>query len=238
MTSMLPPAAMLAVWVGAWMRGQAALDDLLAHLEPPPQVVTGVPGADSAQPLGLALGALRSAGATGVGAALPRPGDPLGLAGPPLFNAAAIEAGGAVLFAGTGLGLTPATVGGAVEWRCSPAHPPPWSDLGEADSLLRQALLDVTTRLVDLDVASWQPAIPDALMNLRHRPTPPLPPRCDQRRLDTVRRALLCLDVVRLAGQAQDGAITAGEVEARRRALTDLDRAARRGLVAACSSLG
>ena len=68
------------------------------------QVVTGLPDADGALPLGLALGTLRHLGISGVASALPAPGDPVGLRGPAAFNAAALEAGEAVLFEGTGVG--------------------------------------------------------------------------------------------------------------------------------------
>jgi hypothetical protein len=107
-------------------------------------------------------------------------------------------------------------------------------DHTEASAALRGTLLDVTRRLVDLDVASWQPEIPDALMNVRHRRPPALPATYDARRVETVERALLCLDLVRLAAEVEPGALTAADVEARRQALGDLDRDARRALVAAC----
>jgi hypothetical protein len=230
----LPQAAVLAAWLGAWLRGEVPPDDVVGQLATGSHVVTGLPGADGAEPLLLALGALRRLGTAAVSASLPVAGDPVGLGGPAAFNAAAIESGQAVLLDGAGLGLVPVTVGGAVEWRCSPAATPPWIDLAEASTGLRGTLLDVTRRLVDLDVASWQPEIPDALMNVRHRPPPPLPPSYDARRVDTVERALLCLDLVRLADEVEPGALTAHDVELRRSALADLDRAARRALVAAC----
>ncbi|WP_310963542.1 hypothetical protein [Nocardioides terrisoli] len=234
MSQTLPRAPLLAAWAGAWIRGEAALDDLLSGLGPEHQVVVAMPGTDGAEPLGLALGALRRAGATGFSAALPVPGDPIGLGGPVHFNAAAVDAGEAVLVEAVGLGLVPVQVGSAVEWRCSPAAAAPWVDLDEAALVLRQTLLDVTACLVALDVATWQPEIPDALMNLRHRPPPPLPRTYDGRRIETVERALLCLDIVDLARRVEPGAVTAMEADARRAALVDLDRAARRALVAAC----
>ena len=75
---------------------------------------------------------------------------------------------------------------------------------------------DVTRRLVDLDVASWQPEIPDLLMNLRHRPPLPLPPGLDPRRVETVERAVLCLEIVELARSGDGGAVSAYEMEHRR----------------------
>ena len=94
----------------------------------------------------------------------------------------------------------------------------------------------MTRRLVDLDVAAWQPEIPDLLLNLRHRPPLPLPPGYDARRVETAERAVLCLDIVDLARAGDGGAVSAYEMEQRRAALDDLDRAARRALVGACSS--
>ena len=80
MSTPLPLCAETAWWLTGWLRGVVPGDDLL----------DGVP-------VSLDLAAdLRASGATGVGLALPVPGDPLGLGGPPEFNvaaqAAAIEA--------------------------------------------------------------------------------------------------------------------------------------------------
>ena len=54
--------------------------------------VAGLPAADGTETLVAALGRLRAAGATALGAALPAEGDPVGLGGPRDFNAAALEA--------------------------------------------------------------------------------------------------------------------------------------------------
>ena len=80
-------------------------------------------------------------------------------------------------------------------------------------------------------MASWQPDIPDLLMNLRHRRPLPLPPGYDARRVETVERAVLCLEIVELARAGEGGAVSSYEMEQRRGALGDLDRAARRALV-------
>ena len=94
-------------------------------------------------------------------------------------------------------------------WRAHPAGRVPWVDERETASELRLTLLEVTRRLVDLDVAAWQPDIPDLLLNLRHRAPLPLPPGYDARRIETVDRAVLCLDIVDLAragdGRRRDG---------------------------------
>ena len=87
-------------------------------------------------------------------------------------------------------------------------------------------------------MAAWQPEIPDLLLNIRHRRPLPLPPGYAARRVETVERAVLCLDIVELARAGEGGAVSSYEMDQRRSALADLDRAARRALVGACSALG
>lgn len=234
--SPLPRAALFSIWVSAWLRGEVSADDLLARLDgghdEAVHVVVDLPEAASAEPLLIALGALRRRGAIAARLALPAPGDPVGLGGPAAFNIAALDAREAVVVDGAGLGLVPVVVGRAVEWCCLAAASPTPLDPSEAAAGLRRTLLEVTTMLTDLDVATWQPEIPDALMNLRHRPALALPPSYDERRRERLDQALLCLEIVVLARGASAGTLTADEAERRRRALDQLDRAARRGLVA------
>jgi hypothetical protein len=230
----LPRAAAIAVWAGAWLRGDASADEVVTAAGEGVQVLLGVPGADGPTPLLHALGALRRAGATGFAAALPAPGDPVGLAGPPAFNRAALDAGEAVLVEGANLGLVPTRVGGAIEWHCSAVAPPPWVDLVEAATRLRKTLLEVTARLVDLDVAAWAPEIPDALMNLRRADPVHLPRSVDERRRATIEQAVLCRGIARLGRSVTTGTISSYESSARADALASLDAVARRALVAAC----
>lgn len=230
----MPVAATMTAWLAAWLRGEAASDDLVDSLRGQPHAVTHLPGAPGAEPLQSAIGALRSLGATGASVALPTRGDPVGLAGPPAFNSAALDAGEAVLVEGSGVGLVPTRVGSSVEWRCFEAAAAPWVDLDETAVTLRQTLLETTRRLVDLDVATWQPEIPDALMNQRHRGPLPLPRSYDGRRRVTIEQAVICREIIALAEEVEPGAVSAYEIDERERALTDLDRAARRALVAAC----
>jgi len=234
--STLPRTALFVTWVSAWLRGEVSGDELADRLdtghEAAVHVLVDLPEATGSEPLLLALGRLRALGATGARLALPVPGDPLGLAGPAAFNLIALEAEEAVLLAGCELGLVPVPVGRAVEWRCHLAATPAPVDRGEAVTGLRHTLLEMTALLTDLDVASWQPDIPDALMNLRHRTPLALPPSYDERRRERIEQAVLCLEIVALAREAGSGALTADQLEQRRRALDELDRAARRGLVA------
>lgn len=238
MSEPLPRAAILAAWLSPWLRGLVPADDLLAHLDAghpdAVHVVVGLPRHAGSVGLATALGDLRTAGAVAASLALPRPGDPVGLGGPPAFNTAALDVGEAVLLEGAGLGLVPVPVGGAVEWRCHAAGPAPWVDPGEGGAVLRRTLLDATARLTELDVATWQPEIPDALMNLRHRHPAPLPPVLSARDRETAERALLCLEIATLGLETPDDALTGYEAGVRRDALSELDRAARRALVGVC----
>lgn len=225
-------SALLALWLGAVRAGHAGPDDL-AHVvrgDDPRHLVTLLSGeVQDLQELAAGL-------AGQVSLALPVPGDPVGLGGPATFTLAAMEAGEAVVVGA--VGLVPEEDARTVLWRAHPADPVPWVDERETASELRVVLVDVTRRLVDLEVAEWQPLIPDLLMNLRHRAPLPLPPGCDARRIETTERAVLCLDILELARAGDGGAVSAYEMDRRRAALADLDRAARRALVGACFSSG
>src|SRR5689334_16325764 len=162
------------------MTGSAGPDDAADAIrgEDPQHLVVGWPG--HPDPIELtqlpsAIGVLRE---PTLRLALPAPGDPLGLAGPAGFNATAVEAGEAVLVValGSAFGLVPVEDARTVLWHCHPVEPPPLLDPGEASRTLRQVLLSATAELVRLDVASWQPEIPDLMLNLSHRHGLPLPP--------------------------------------------------------------
>ena len=228
--SPLPVAAVLATWLDAARAGDVGRDDLADAVrgDDPRHLVSGL-GEGGTLELHELPGALDGP----VSLALPVPGDPLGLGGPQAFNLAAMDAGQAVV-AGP-VGLVPVEDARTVVWQAFPADPVPWVDERETAVELRTTLAEVTRRLVDLDVASWQPDIPDLLMNLRHRPRLPLPPRYDGRRVETLDRALLCLEIVELALADDGGAVSSYEMDQRRAALGDLDRAARRAVVGACS---
>lgn len=229
--SALPVSAILVTWLAAVRAGHAGPDDLADAVrgDHPRHLVTGLPERDVVE-----LIELPSALAGPLSLALPVPGDPVGLGGPAAFNVAALDAGQAVL-AGS-VGLVPEEDARTIVWRAHHAAPAPWVDEREASSELRVSLAEVTRRLVELDVAAWQPEVPDLLMNLRHRARLPLPPGYDGRRVETIDRAVLCLDIVEAARSGEGGTVSMGEMDRRRTALDDLDRAARRALVGACSS--
>jgi len=203
----------------------------------PQHLVVGWPETDRPVTL-LELPALvRRLGDPVVSLALPVAGDPVGLAGPPTFNTDAVDAGEAVLVSGRAgsIGLVPEEDARTVLWQASYAERPVVLDPGEAARTLRQTLITATAELVRLDVASWQPEIPDLLLNLSTRPGLPLPPDTSPAAVENLERAALCLEITGLARADDGGAISAFEVEARSRCLTDLDVAARRALVAFCS---
>ena len=231
--SSLPVSAVLATWLDAARAGQVGPDDLADAVrgDDPRHLVTGLPEHDV-----LELHQLPAAVTGRVSLALATPGDLVGLGGPASFNTAATDAGEAVV-AGA-FGLVPEVDARTVMWRAYPADRAPYIDERESAAELKLALADVTRRLVDLDVAAWQPDIPDLLLNLRHRSPLPLPPGCDARRVETAERAVLCLDIIDLARSDDGGAVTAYEMQHRRAALGDLARATRRALVGACSSRG
>jgi hypothetical protein len=225
----------LAWWGTAWLRGLVVTDLVIDAVlaDDATHVVAGLPGTETPVPLARALAELRLAGATGVGLALPAPGDPVGLGGPPDLNAAALDAAEA---AGSGgLGLVPRRVGAAVEWTSYPALPRQLSDVGECDRALRLALQQAAGALADLEVARWRPEVADELLNLRHRPELVPPPGIPGRCVELAGRALQALAIVDLALEDDGAALSASEAAARRGALAPLGAAARRGLVAACS---
>jgi hypothetical protein len=198
--------------------------------------VTGLPGTRQAQPLIVALGLLGNARASGAGLALPVPGDPLGLAGPGPFNVEVVEAGEGVVLDGAELGLVPHRAGAGVVWSCHHAVASrQLPDPSEADTSLRHALLRTTNALAELDVARWRPEVADELMALRRSADFSFPDAMASRAVRLASLATRCRTIVDLALEDDGGSVTAGEADARRRALAPLDHAARRGLVAACT---
>jgi len=236
-TTLLDPAARLAWWGTAWLRGHTVTDLLIDAViaDDATHAVAGLPGADGTETLVAGLARLRSMGATAVGAAFPAEGDPVGLGGPPAFNADALDVGEAVVVTGADVGLVPHRTGAAVVWTAHPAQRRQLPDVGEADRELRAALLRTAEALAALEVARWRPEVADRLLDLRHRA--PLhapdgvPPRC----VELAARGLQATGIVELALEDDGAAISASEIAQRRAALVPLDRAGRRALTAACS---
>lgn len=235
----LPRSALLTLWLNAVLDGKVGPDDFAQAVrgEDPQHLVLDWP--DAPEPLGLEHlpGAVRRFGGTRAALALPVPGDLLGLAGPAGFNAAAVDLGEAAVIVGERpVGLLPEIDARTVVWTSAQAASPLLLDPFEEGRLLRQVLLAATAELVRLDVASWQPEIPDLLLNLQHREALPVPPQTSPPAVETLERADLCLEIVELARNDNGGAVSSFEVAARNRCLSDLDVAARRALVAVCSA--
>jgi hypothetical protein len=236
-TTLLPPAARLAWWGTAWLRGHAVTDLVLDAVigGDATHAVAGLPGVEGTATLVQGLAELRRLGATSIGAAFPAEGDPLGLGGPAPFNREALDAGEAVVVEGAGLGLVPHRTGAAVVWTAHPAGRRQLPDVGEADRELRRGLLATAEALADLDVARWRPEVADRLMDLRHREPLAAPDGVPARCVDLAARGLQATGIVELALEDDGGSISAYEVQQRRAALVPLDRAGRRALTAACS---
>jgi hypothetical protein len=236
----LPRSAQLAIWLNATLRGSVGPDDFAEAVRgnDPQHLVVDWTAGTTIPLVELPAAVLRAVGAGGEGrasVALPIAGDLLGLRGPAAFNTLALDAGEAVVLNDTGHGLVPTVDARTVLWQTGPADATPPVDGAEAGRQLRQALVSTTAELTRLDVASWQPDIPDLLMNVRHRPDLPLPPGIGPRAAEDLERAVLCLEIVDLALRDEGGAASSYEINERRRCLTDLDRAARRVAVAVCS---
>ena len=239
--SPLPLSLRFALWFSAWRSGVASLDDARDGIvaDDAAHDVVDLPSSSGTVPLIVALGTLRSNGATDAGTALPVPGDLLGLAGPPGFNSDALDVGEAVVLEGCGLGLVPHRAGAGVVWRCHRATlPRQVPDSSEADAALRGALVRTADALSDLEVARWRPAVADELMALRRPADFVFPQGTPARAVRVAALALRCRTVVDLALEDDGGSITAAEADARRRALAPLDAAARRALVAVCAPEG
>lgn len=226
----MPDAGLAAWWCTSWLRGLAPADLLL-------DAVAGLRVEGGWLDL---LVEVRRAGATGAGLALPVDGDPTGLGGPADFNHRALAAGSALLFPELGLGLVPEEGGdqgaGAVTWQRLTAARRHIDDLGEADRGLRAAWSSTAAALADLDVGRWRPELADELMDLRRpamdAPPPGVPPRCAQ----LAASGLRAVRIVELALCDDGAAASAWAAHQRRAALAPLERAGRRGLVAACSA--
>lgn len=242
----LPQACAVAWWSTAWLQGHVVTDDLLdalaeldrLHVFRAAPTVAGEPG-DLADCEGVTalpfLAALRRRGASHVSITLPIEGDPLGLGGPPAFNADALMAGQGLLATEVGVGAVPHEGDEAVTWLVHPTARRSLPDVGEADRGLRMAMVQTTRALADLDVSSWSPAAADELMDLRRVPRLPEVPGIDPAHLALAARAAQAWHIVEVALRDHGGAVSATEVARRHEALSDLERAARRALVAACS---
>ncbi|KIE22824.1 hypothetical protein LK08_33255 [Streptomyces sp. MUSC 125] len=249
-----PRSGRLAAWGNALFAGKVAPDDAALAIvgEDAVHRVEGLPGESAPVGLTLALGRLRTLGATGLRVALPAPGHPLGLSGPAEFNARALEAGEAVVCHGAAFGLVPEVyeagpdgdVHAEVVWHVRPVREAPPADvpsLGEAERELAEALREATAALSQLDVAGSGPVAEAAIDAYRARAesgrqvlAPGYPPRA-VRVLELAQRVALLVSLAH--GNATRGAVSASEMAARGSALRPVERTARRAQVAAYNSM-
>jgi hypothetical protein len=246
-------SGVLSAWASAWLAGEVAYDEVIAHVTgtDEPHRVVGLPGTEAAEdmPLGWALTVLRERTPTGVRVALPVPGDPRGLpGGSPAFVAAAMAAGEAVV--GRGVGLVPvvtehgSAVGSrtiTVRWEfqeIAEAAPDPLT-VPEAEYELTEQVRRSATALAALDVASWRPEMAGELARVRARPTAPdLPPGHDARAVRLLAQADRLTAVLDLAAlDAPGGAATSHDARERETALRPLLTAVRRARVAAYNAV-
>jgi len=263
-----PRSGRLAAWGNALFAGLISPDEAAERITGEDAVHrvaalpagTGAASGSEPAPVGLtlALGRLRSLGATGLRVALPAPGHPLGLSGPPEFNSRALDAGEAVPATGIAVGLVPeihavgpeGDVHTEVTWHCLPVREGPPADvpsLSEAERELAEAMRDATEVLTDLDVAGSGPVADAALDAYRARMeagrqllAPGYPPRA-VRVLELAQRvrALVAIaygdDGTGSTGDGREhgGAVSASQIVARTEALRPVERTARRAQVAA-----
>lgn len=252
-------AGLLTAWIGAWLDGRAASDDLLTSTQGSnePHTVRGLPDESGPVPLARALSLLRRCAPADVSLLLPVPGDPDGLAGAALT--AALAAGEAVAVQPLdaqlpGWLLIPAIEirGSAleplvnVEWQLSPlagrlptgiTSP---TRLREAEHALSESVSAAVTVIAEIgQVGQLSPEIVAAITDLRKRsglklPLPPGSPADAIRVLTTAQRLEV---VVSLAAAEQP--LSAAADARRAAALREVARAVRdayRLAFAACAA--
>lgn len=244
-----PASARLVAWGNAWLGGHIGLQSAVTAITAGSSghvVLTLGPAIE--QPLELALVRMRDSGLRAFALALPMPGDPLGLAGPGDLVAAAIDAGEAVLAVGRSAhwGLVPAPdLRGSsyrgTAWKARPAQVPRDGEipsLPEAERQLTEATREATELLVALDVAKMRPDVAADLQAVREGVAGRLlAPGYAPRAHAVLARAIQLRAIVQLAHADDGAAVSASQIQARTEALTQLDRVARRAVVAACNEV-
>ena len=243
----LPRSFVLVAWANAWLAGEVSVDEVTDALRAEPSagiahhvhaadpLALGVLDSTDAEPLSVALGALRRAGTRRFGLALPVPGDPLGLAGPRGFTERAVDVGEAVICEGAGLGLVPHAVGAGVQWAASAADAGWPDDLSEADGRLATAVTAAAggaltgDRPADTGLAGAEIAARIRAAGRLRRDA--LPPGAPARATRLVARAGTCLALVEFGRPDVPGAAALPPP-----VLRELSAAARRALVAAADA--
>jgi len=255
-------SGLFAAWLGAWLQGRAASDDLLACAQGPdePHTVRGLPDESGAAPLARVLPLLRRCAPAEVSLRLPVPGEPDGLTGSALTSA--LRAGEAVAVARAaaaaadppgwllipdievrGSALEPLVT---VEWQLVAiagrlaASPASATRLREAEHSLSESVSAAVAVIAEIgQVGQLSPEIVAAIQSLRKRsglklPLPPGSPADAVRVLTTAQRLEA---VVELAAGEQP--LSAAADARRVAALREVSRAVRdafRLAFAACAA--
>ena len=249
----------MVAWLGAWLDGRAASDDLLASTQGPdePHTVRGLPDEPGAVPLARVLPLLRRCAPAEVTLRLPVPGDPDGLSGVPLT--AALRAGEAVVVQphdpqAHGWLLVPEIeVRGSVleplvtvEWTVTPligrliASPASATRLREAEVSLSESVSAAAAVIAEIgQVGRLSPEIVTAIQALRKRSglKLPLPPGAPPEAIRVLTTAQRLEAVVELAAAEQP--LSAAADARRSAALREVARAVRdafRLAFAACAA--
>jgi hypothetical protein len=259
-----PPAPLLlgglmAAWLGAWLSGRAASDDLLTGTQrgDAPHTVRGLPDETGPVPLSRMLPLLRRVSPADVSLRLPVPGDPDGLNG--LMLARTLRAGESVAVQphepdGPGWLLVPETeVRGSsleplvtVEWELMPiagqlsSSPSNATSLREAERVLSESVTAAAAVIAEIgQVGRLSPEIVAAIQSLRKRSglKLPLPPGSPAEAIRVLTTAQRLEAVVELAAGEQP--LSAAADARRAEALRDVSRAVRdafRLAFAACAA--
>lgn len=204
-----------ALWVGQWLGGRVAPDDVLsglARLDPDAPPVVAVDSGTPAPLVGL-LSTLRGRGADGAWLLLPRPGRiqgwPPALAGPhePAVLVTAAGAPVGILRLGrSGWRMDPAT--GASVTELAAAAATPRGTARAFASLLHESAERLGS--LGLDRPARRPLAGDWTQAMEH-----VPPGVDPTAAGLLRRIALILDAVGVALSDEGAAVTAAEARAR-----------------------
>lgn len=241
-------SARLVAWGNAWLAGLVGLDEVLDVVQAgdEPHQVEGDQGTVS---LALALGSVRTSGASRFQLALPVPGDVSGLPGPAALNRPALDAGEVALVDGpspfalipevTSHGSPMDGYAHAVTWRLVGANaprPPETTTRGAAVEL-NAALREATSALTQLDVAGAGQEVLDALARSRdERPAAGLPIGHPAAAHELVARCERLETLLDLAAHDDGAAVTQHELHGRSEVLRALGTAVRRAQEVAYSS--
>ena len=235
--------ASLTAWLGDALPGGASADDLGDAASR--AGLRRVRRAGSAEPLALAVAALRHEGFATSRLVLPAPADPLGLPGPADLNRRALDVGAAILLLPPGPAPDRATVLVPIldddEWPLhvvplGPAVVSAWPTLAQARAEFVRAVSGHSDALHALDVAGDARGLRDLVEDEDGTPLPPLPPRMAAERRELLGRARL-VAVLCAAAMGDDGAaVNAAEATSRAAHLRSLAAVARRSIAAAVSA--